>query len=102
MEGELLIPGGYALCVVDLTACRRDGGGYAWSFKNIREIQPFKVKGKQKLFEVDYEFQSLSDEFEDHLQYFELLTPWINCIKKKKAFLSLFHKKTIATTVFGG
>ena len=58
---------GVAVAVVDLADCRpmtpRDvqdalcdfePGRYAWMLKNIREIKPFPVRGRQMLFDVEY------------------------------------------------
>lgn len=73
VEDGMLIPGGYALCVVNLHACKKNKNGYDWYLKNVQEIQPFKVKGKQKLFKIDYKIQLLSEKFEDHLHYFETI-----------------------------
>ncbi len=75
-RGDLLIvssktpkfePAGYALAIVRLTECRlmtaRDQleacceiypNAYAWILKDIRKIQPFPVKGKLGIFDVDY------------------------------------------------
>jgi hypothetical protein len=58
---------GYALCVVELykiepmnksheknAGCEVYPGAYAWHMRNIRIIEPFKVKGKLRLYNVDY------------------------------------------------
>ena len=70
-RGELLIcstkPDGHARCVADLVNCRpmtRDdvvaAGGvpyadglWAWELANVREIEPFPVKGLQRIFNVE-------------------------------------------------
>jgi len=36
-------------------ACSWYMGAYSWIFKNLRKIEPFPVKGKQGLFEVEYD-----------------------------------------------
>lgn len=64
---------GQALCVVNLIACRpfewtdewnsfvqfqKDLKLFAWILSDVKRIKPFPVKGKLKLFEVNYEFQN--------------------------------------------
>jgi len=62
---------GKALCVVNLTDCRKTDdltladievqkhfgdfslGRYAWKLDDLRPIEPFRVKGKQGFFEVE-------------------------------------------------
>lgn len=58
---------GYALCVVEVVACRMMlrgdeeaacctiyHGAYAWMLKNIRPLtKPFGVRGNRKIFEID-------------------------------------------------
>lgn len=59
---------GYALCVVNLVNCRKmiltDEAGarvpwrddlYAWVLTEIREIETFRVRGHQGLYEVEVE-----------------------------------------------
>lgn len=59
---------GYALCIASLdhiqpmkmlhqmaACCEVYPGAYAWHLFNIRPIKPFPVKGKLRLFEVDYD-----------------------------------------------
>lgn len=58
---------GYAFAVANIVHCREmlkmdeeDAmcelypGAYSWILKNIRPIIPFKVKGKLRLFDVDF------------------------------------------------
>ena len=65
---SLGLPFGMALATVELIACRpmikEDEKAamfpyredlYAWVLINIKRIEPFPVKGRLKLFEVDYE-----------------------------------------------
>lgn len=70
-DGEVVLPAGYALAVVDLVDIhpftRRDlkpacmagkampgpGTVWAWELGHAREIKPFPVKGKLHLFEVE-------------------------------------------------
>lgn len=33
-------------------------GRYAWLLNNIRPIEPFEVSGKQRLFDVDFDYES--------------------------------------------
>jgi len=78
-RGDLLIvstrkpelPGflcGFALCVVDVIECRRMTvkdesearckwyeGAWAWILSDIRKIEPFRVRGKQGIYEVEIE-----------------------------------------------
>lgn len=47
-------PRGYALCVVDVVGMKQlDDGSYAWQLENVRPVQPFKVKGKLHLYDVN-------------------------------------------------
>jgi len=76
-RGELLIcstkkpiiPGlccGYALCIVTLynchpmtkvheeaACCELYNGAFAWMIRNIRQILPFQVRGRQGFFDVE-------------------------------------------------
>ena len=65
------LPFGQAIAIVDLTACTStcdyqidwigceatfgdfSPGRYAWKLENVRAIEPFPVKGRQGLFEVE-------------------------------------------------
>ena len=59
------LPLGVSLCVVDLYNCRDfvpgDEGracckwfpGYAWEIRNIRLVEPFEVRGKPAIFDLD-------------------------------------------------
>jgi len=47
---------GYALCVVTLAGIRESEefeGYYEWLIENVRPIEPFPVKGKLNLYNVD-------------------------------------------------
>ena len=46
---------GHALCIVELFDIERDtfNNDYAWKLRNVRFIDPFPVKGKLHLYEVD-------------------------------------------------
>ena len=45
---------GHALCIVNLYDIEKLGDrDYAWLLKDVRYIEPFPVKGKLHLFEVD-------------------------------------------------
>jgi len=46
-------PLGYAMCVINLTECRKVEDQYNWLFDNVRFVKPFPVKGKLHLFEVE-------------------------------------------------
>jgi len=65
------IPGflcGYALCIVNVIDCRRmtvedesaarckwQRGVWAWVLSNTRIIEPFRVRGYQRIYEVEIE-----------------------------------------------
>lgn len=65
----ITLPAGYALAVVDLVKCRPDlEHGFSWELQDPREIIPFRVKGKQRLFEIDTTgIERLPAEIEHHL-----------------------------------
>ena len=49
------LPVGVALCVVDVVACLPlKAGGYGWLLRDVQPVEPFPVKGRLGLFEVDY------------------------------------------------
>jgi len=65
---NLYLPLGMALATVELIACRPmkkedekaaiipfDPLLFAWELSNIKMIKPFPVKGKLKLFDIEYE-----------------------------------------------
>lgn len=64
------LPAGFALCIVDLVDCRprKKQGGYAWFLKNPREIMPFRVKGRQRIFNLEVTPEPLPEGLEDHLK----------------------------------
>lgn len=47
--GELA---GKAICIVDVVDCQPSDGGYGWVLANVRPVQPFEVRGRLGLFEV--------------------------------------------------
>ena len=52
-EGPDLVRG-QAICVVELYDIRKDGDrDFAWLIRNVRFIEPFPVKGKLHLYDVD-------------------------------------------------
>lgn len=54
---------GHALCIVNLYDIKKLGDrDYAWLLKDVRYIEPFPVKGKLHLFEVDDEKIAYLDE----------------------------------------
>lgn len=80
-----IAPGGYALATCDLVDCReftskdidascmdKFHAGFAWMLGNVREIEPFRVKGKQRIFDVDPPFlrdlPGASDSF-THIEF---------------------------------
>jgi len=61
---------GFALCIVNLVNCRpmiwsdkiaarceyrEDLKLFAWVLTDLREIEPFRIQGRQRLFDVDIE-----------------------------------------------
>lgn len=91
LEAGVVAPGGYALAVVDLVEVRpftrRDldaaclgemsrPAGFAWVLANAREIEPFAVKGRQRLFDVEPPFlrplPGASDAF-THIEFIAAL-----------------------------
>ncbi|WP_407855818.1 ASCH domain-containing protein [Enterococcus hailinensis] len=89
-RGDLLIcatakktPGaisGHALCVVYLDAINvLNDGTYAWKLTNLRYLKPFKIKGKQRLYDVDdvvIQEALAKRDVEKHFQNFEQI--WQN------------------------
>ena len=68
----LYAPGGFALCTVEISDVRQNkNGSFSWVLKNRVEIIPFKVKGKQRLFEITppAEIEPLPKTFETHLDF---------------------------------
>ena len=54
-EGPDLVRG-HAICVVELYDIRKDGDrDFAWLIRNVRFVEPFPVKGKLHLYDVDDE-----------------------------------------------
>ena len=54
---------GHALCIVNLYDIEKLGErDYAWLLKDVRYIEPFPVKGKLHLFEVDDDKIACLDE----------------------------------------
>lgn len=52
-EGPDLVHG-HAICVVELYGIRKDGDrDFAWLMRNVRFVEPFPVKGKLHLYDVD-------------------------------------------------
>lgn len=71
LEDGAVAPGGYALAVVELVAVRPfaagdmaaacldempSPSGFAWVLTNAREIEPFAVKGRQRIFNLEPPF----------------------------------------------
>jgi hypothetical protein len=54
-----ILPLGYALCVINLTDCKKVDDQYHWLFDNVRPIVPFPVKGQLHLFDVGQEIEFL-------------------------------------------
>ena len=52
-EGPDLVRG-HAICVVELYDIRKDGDrDFAWLIRNVRFVEPFPVKGKLHLYDVE-------------------------------------------------
>lgn len=92
LEDGLILPGGYALGVVELYDIRRMTRadlenaflpeeweedalmGYAWHVRPVRSFIPVPVKGKLNLYETDISnFKEIPDKFENHLAYLAYL-----------------------------
>jgi len=71
---------GHALCVVYLDAINvLNDGTYAWKLTNLRYLKPFKIKGKQRLYDVDdvvIQEALAKRDVEKHFQNFEQI--WQN------------------------
>lgn len=50
---------GRAVILAELYAVDKLDGLYAWRLRNFEFIEPFAVKGKQRLFEIDAELHKL-------------------------------------------
>jgi hypothetical protein len=78
---------GYAACVAEVTGIyRREDGVYAWCLANVRSVRPWRVKGKQRLWDCE-----LPSEFKVYDSTDVLLfdTPeqelaWVKEVSKKK------------------
>ena len=66
--GEIILPIGMAVCIVDVIDCRPMARNdeeracfpwneklWAWPINNLKVITPFAVKGQLNIFNVDYE-----------------------------------------------
>lgn len=66
-QGEVILPGGVAVCIVDLVDCTRvidhayliearchvEPGDWLWRLANPRRVEPVKIKGSLSFFNVD-------------------------------------------------
>lgn len=84
---DFFCPGGFALAVAELVDVRRmersdlsaaamdimpSNPSFAWVLRDAEEIEPFPVKGKLRLFDVEPPFlRILPEKFADHIDYFE-------------------------------
>lgn len=88
-DPEVLCISGYALCVVTLeevvpfteehekpAMVEKYAEGFAWVFSNAQFIEPFPVKGKRHLFNVDHEIKYLDRTEENLRKYYEPLIQW--------------------------
>jgi hypothetical protein len=82
-------PYGLALAVVDVVDCRllvREDmaaagmvpedwpyveGGYGWILANAKEIEPFKVKGYQGIYNVECDPAPLPSKYENHFAWWD-------------------------------
>lgn len=55
-------PCGYALLVATLDDCTKIDSGYAWHLSNVRLIKPVKVKGQQRIYNLDIDPVYISAE----------------------------------------
>lgn len=81
---------GHALCVVRLVdvvpftdehmeaACLDElpDGGYAWLLDDLRLIEPFPVKGRQRLFDVDHAVDVVPFCRESFVRFYEPFMTW--------------------------
>lgn len=82
---DRFLPVGHAIAIVDLTNCRNfiksdcdaamissnqmPENHYAWILDNIRPIKPVKVKGKQRIFNVDIDPEFINIFGDELLNY---------------------------------
>jgi len=65
-----IYPAGFVVCVAELVDCRpmtpADAdfagcdwyeGAWAWVLKNIRPVEPVRIKGSLGIYEIDYEIE---------------------------------------------
>lgn len=71
LEGDEL-PHGVAIATVEMTGTRKTKDGYKWIFENTRQIYPFPVKGKQRIFTLpqDIDIRYLHPD-DDHVEVFQ-------------------------------
>lgn len=70
---------GHAVCVVDLVDIKKAGGGeYAWILENLSLIEPFPVKGKLSLFEVDDNLIKYPPVIETEEEWIDWLDEYFN------------------------
>lgn len=63
--GKGTIPG-HAVCVATLVDTKKISNNmYAWILENVRAIKPVKVKGQQRIFNVDIEPECMPDDLTD-------------------------------------
>ncbi len=82
---DRFLPVGHAIAIVDLTNCRNftksdcdaamisinqmPENHYAWILDNIRPIKPVKIKGKQRIFNVDIDPEFINIFGDELLNY---------------------------------
>lgn len=72
-------PRGYALCMAHLANITGSKRKYEWHFDAVAQIQPFPVKGKLHLFDVDQEIAVLyQDGTDDLLDFDTAYTMWVD------------------------
>jgi hypothetical protein len=88
-DGEEIMPYGVVVALVQLVRIEPftarhlekanfdempDSPGFAWHLRHAREVHPIKVKGKQRLFELDIQAEIVDDQEDiDHYDLFHQL-----------------------------
>lgn len=70
-EAKGLLVSGYCIAVVNLFDVKKNKTGYSWKLNNLRYIQPIKINGQQRLFNVDNNLIQYLDikDYESLLEY---------------------------------
>ena len=70
-----MLVSGHAICIANLKDVKKRKNGYAWELTDLRYIEPIKVRGQQRLFNIDDNLINLIDitDYEDLLEYWDML-----------------------------